>query len=43
MAWDNIKEKKPIPAKSIDGYVRTPAEEAQLNKTFEKSKVGNPW
>ena len=28
MAWDNIKEKKPIPAKSIDGYVRTPAEEA---------------
>ena len=34
MAWDNIKEKKPIPAKSIDGYVRTPAEEAQLNKTF---------
>ena len=34
MAWDNIKEKRPIPAKSIDGYVRTPAEEAQLNKTF---------
>ena len=34
MAWDNIKEKKPIPAKSIDGYVRTSADEAKLNKTF---------
>jgi len=34
MSWDGLKEKKPIPAKSIDGYVRTDEEERNLNKTF---------
>lgn len=34
MSWDGLKTKKPIPAKSIDGYVRTDEEERNLNKTF---------
>ena len=34
MSWDGLKEKKPIPAKSIDGYVRTDEEERNLNKIF---------
>lgn len=34
MSWDGLKTKKPIPAKSIDGYVRTEDEERNLNKTF---------
>jgi len=34
MSWDGLKTKKPIPAKSIDGYVRTNEEERNLNKTF---------
>ncbi len=34
MSWDGLKEKKPIPAKSIDGYVRTNEEERNLNKIF---------
>ncbi len=34
MSWDGLKTKKPIPAKSIDGYVRTEDQERELNKTF---------
>jgi len=34
MSWDGLKEKRPIPARSIDGYVRTDEEERNLNKTF---------
>ena len=34
MAWEGLKSKKPIPAKSIDGYVRASDEELKLNKTF---------
>jgi hypothetical protein len=34
MSWDGLKEKKPIPAKSIYGYVRTDEEERNLNKIF---------
>jgi len=34
MSWDGLKQKKPIPAKSIDGYVRTNDEERNLNKIF---------
>ena len=34
MSWDGLKEKRPIPAKSIDGYVRSEEEERNLNKTF---------
>jgi len=34
MSWDGLKSKKPIPAKSIDGYVRSEQEERNLNKSF---------
>ena len=34
MSWDGLKTKKPIPAKSIDGYVRSEQEERNLNKSF---------
>ena len=34
MSWDGLKNKKPIPAKSIDGYVRSDEDERNLNKTF---------
>ena len=34
MAWEGLKEKKPIPAKSIDGYVRSADQESKLNKAF---------
>jgi len=34
MSWDGLKTKKPIPAKSIDGYVRSEEEERNLNKSF---------
>jgi len=34
MAWEGLKNKKPIPAKSIDGYIRASDEELKLNKTF---------
>jgi hypothetical protein len=34
MSWDGLKSKKPIPAKSIDGYVRTEEQERNLNKVF---------
>jgi len=34
MSWDGLKNKKPIPAKSIDGYVRSEQEERNLNKSF---------
>jgi len=34
MSWDGLKEKKPIPARSIDGYVRSEDEEHNLNKMF---------
>tara|TARA_B100001939_G_scaffold344141_1_gene358044 strand:- start:357 stop:635 length:279 start_codon:yes stop_codon:yes gene_type:complete len=34
MSWDGLKSKRPIPAKSVDGYVRTDVEERNLNKTF---------
>jgi hypothetical protein len=34
MAWDNLKNKKPIQTKSIDGYIRTPSDESNLNKSF---------
>ena len=34
MAWEGLKNKKPIPAKSIDGYFRASDEELKLNKTF---------
>jgi len=34
MSWDGLKNKKPIPAKSIDGYVRTSDNEVKLNKAF---------
>ena len=34
MSWDGLKEKRPIPARYIDGYVRTDEEERNLNKTF---------
>lgn len=34
MSWDGLKTKKPIPAKSIDGYVRSEDQERTLNKTF---------
>ena len=34
MSWDGLKNKKPIPAKSIDGYVRSEEEERNLNKSF---------
>lgn len=34
MSWDGLKTKKPIPAKSIDGYVRSEDEERNLNKSF---------
>ncbi len=34
MAWDKLKEKRPIQTKSIDGYIRTPQDESNLNKSF---------
>ena len=34
MSWDSLKDKKPIPTKSIDGYVRSEEEESKLNKLF---------
>jgi len=34
MSWDNLRDKKPIPTKSIDGYVRSEEEESKLNKLF---------
>ena len=34
MSWDGLKEKRPIPARSIDGYVRKEEDERNLNKTF---------
>ena len=34
MSWDGLKTKKPIPAKSIDGYIRSEQEERNLNKSF---------
>lgn len=34
MSWDGLKTKKPISAKSIDGYVRSEEEERNLNKSF---------
>ena len=34
MSWDGLKEKRPIPARSIDGYVRSEDQERNLNKTF---------
>jgi len=34
MSWDGLKSKKPIPAKSIDGYVRSEEKERNLNKSF---------
>ena len=34
MSWDGLKNKKPIPAKSIDGYVRSDEDERNLNKSF---------
>ena len=34
MSWDGLKNKKPIPAKSIDGYVRSADNEVKLNKAF---------
>ncbi len=34
MSWDGLKEKRPIPARSIDGYVREEEVERNLNKTF---------
>ena len=36
MSWDGLKNQKdkPVPTKSIDGYLRTPEEEKILNKHF---------
>jgi hypothetical protein len=34
MSWDGLKNKKPISAKSIDGYIRSEQEERNLNKSF---------
>lgn len=34
MSWDGLKDKRPIPAKSIDGYVRSEDQERNLNKIF---------
>ena len=34
MTWDAIKKDKPKIANSVDGYVRTEADEAKLNKHF---------
>ena len=36
MSWDALKNQKdkPVPTKSIDGYLRTPEEEKILNKHF---------
>ena len=36
MSWDGLKNQKdkPVPVKSIDGYLRTPEQEQLLNKHF---------
>ena len=34
MSWDSIRDKKPTPNKSIDGYLRSEATESKLNKMF---------
>jgi hypothetical protein len=36
MSWDSLKNQKdkPVPTKSIDGYLRTEADERLLNKHF---------
>ena len=37
MSWDGLKNQKdkPVPTKSIDGYLRTPEEEKILNKHLQ--------
>jgi len=34
MSWDELKKKKEVPVKSVDGYTRSAPQEALLNKHF---------